>query len=153
MTFRTGLLALANSIRKGVPAGLDLRQQNKLTIIVRQWNGTRKRGAGSYTDLSRLELVERPRIEQVSTREIASGRGLYEEGDIKVKHITPSNGAGVGYTVAQIAPVAPNQLAEVIYQLEGPHQGWYRRIEARTTSDVSWHLVLRRTEDIPTVSE
>lgn len=154
MSFRTGLLQRVAAIRKNVPASLDLRQQNKLTIVVRVWHGTRIGGAGGFTD-SKLELVDRPRVKQLTTREIASSGGRYEAGDLRVQHLTPSNGAGVGYTVEQLAPPIEGvaaQRTQVLYLLEGPHRGTYRRIALETTSDVSWHIVLRRTQDAPSVT-
>lgn len=143
MSFRKDILEIANDIRRDVPAGLDLRQQNKLEIIRRVWAGGKPGSDGGKSDTT-LELVERYKVRQLSTREIAGSGGVFETGDLRIGPITPSNGAGVGYTVAQLAPDGGGNV-EVIYKLSGPHAGEYRRIALETVSDVSWFLVLRRT--------
>lgn len=157
-TFREDMLELANDIRRDVPGSLDLRQQHKLEIIIRTWNDGRPGTPGGSVDTApgdatktSLELVERYKVRQVTTREINESGGRLEEGDIRVGPITPTNGAGVGYTTSQLAPSTSSVSVEVIYKLSGPHQGYYRRVFLDSTSDVSWFLVLRRTARQPQV--
>lgn len=150
MTFRTGILATANAIRMNVPKSLDLRQNNALSIVQRVWAGGVRDAAGGFTDTT-LDLVERYRVRQVSTREIAGSGGVYENGDLRIGPITPSNGT-IGYTAAQIAPTFVAAATELRYVLAGNHAGIYRRVSFENTSDVSWYLVLRRTNDSPNVA-
>lgn len=148
MSLRTSLLGVLDTLR-GItgPSGLDLRT-SQLTIRTRTYTGGRRTSTAVTTD-SDVALPQIYKVRQVTTGEIANSGGRYEDGDIMVGPITPSNGAGVGYTEAQLAPKPSGDGVDVLYLLSGAHAGTYDRVELRSTEPFSYYLVLRRTRITP----
>ncbi len=144
MTFRTGLLAAIDSIR-GIagPAGLDVRTTG-VTVRTRTWSGGR-RDLGTKTD-SDLVLNQYYRVHDVTDREVSGSGGRYEMGDVRVDHITPSDGT-IGYTPAQLRPPVTSDATEVIYVLSGPAAGQYGIVELLRHRSFTYQLVLRRMAD------
>lgn len=120
---------------------------NSLTIRTRTWSGERLR-QGDPTDVD-LVLPARYPIRYLTSQEIFSADGRYETGDVLVRHITPSDGAGTGYTPAQLNPTVTSNNVEIIYLLVGEHAGEYTLIECRTFKPFSYELVLRRRTTSP----
>lgn len=147
MSFRTGLLAIADAVR-GIagPNGVDIRT-NQLVVVKRTWSGNRIR-QGNATDET-LELPKKYPVRPVSQDEISSSGGLYESGDVLVDHITPSDGASVGFTVAQLKPPISGDNQERIYKLVGEHAGEYALVELRTFRPFTFQMVLRRRSTTP----
>lgn len=147
MSFRTNLLATIDSIRAiSGPSRFDIRT-NALTIRTRTWSGT-SIGDGTATDVDLVLPAIYP-IRLVRASEVTSAAGRYELGDLIVRHITPSDGNGVGYTPAQLKPVITTNNVEVIYLIVGAHAGEYSLVECRTYRPFSYELVLRRSASTP----
>lgn len=147
MSLRTALLSIAEAARSiSGPTGVDIRT-NQLTIRTRTWSGGRVR-LGTPTD-SDLVLPAHYPIREVNSQELNSSGGRYEIGDIKVAHITPSDGAGVGYTPAQLKPAVTANNVEVIYIINGPSAGEYGIVELNTMRPFSYTLILRRSSRTP----
>lgn len=128
------------------PFGLDIRT-NRLTIRTRTWSGS-VLGDGTVTD-SDLVLLGHYPVRLVTAAEITSSGGQYEIGDIAVNHITPSNGAGVGYTPLQLKPLVTQDNVETIYVLTGSHGGEYALKTLETYRPFSYRLVLSRSTVTP----
>jgi len=128
------------------PTGLDIRT-NTLTIRTRTWSGS-SLGEGTATD-SDLVLAPHYPIRYITAAEVLSSGGQYEIGDLAVNHITPSNGAGVGYTPAQLKPVVLTDNVEVIYLIVGAHGGEYVLKTLETYRPFSFRLVLSRSTVTP----
>lgn len=147
MSFRTSILAAVEAARSiSGPSGLDIRT-HQLTIRKRTWSG----GAidvGTPTDED-LVLPPHYPVRLVKASEVNSAAGNYEVGDVIVRHITPSDGAGTGYTPLQLKPRITAHGQEVIYVLTGPHGGEYGLVEIRTHRPFSYDLVLRRSLRTP----
>ncbi len=142
MSFRLGILAAVDAARSlAGPSGLDIRT-NRVTVRTRTWSGGRLK-LGTATD-SDLELSPHFPVRYLSSHEVSSSAGEYEVGDIFVNHITPSNGAGVGFTPAQLKPVVTANNVEIIYLITGEHAGEYGLVELRTYRPFTYQLVLRR---------
>jgi hypothetical protein len=120
---------------------------NRVTIRTRTWSGTRLR-QGDPTDVD-LELPARYPVRYLTGQEISSSAGQYETGDVLVRHITPSDGTGVGYTPAQLQPAVTTNNVELIYILVGEHAGEYTLIDLRTFRPFSYEMVLRRKSTTP----
>lgn len=120
---------------------------NRVTIRKRTWSGTRLR-LGDPTDVD-LELPARYPVRYLTGQEISSSAGQYETGDVLVRHITPSNGASVGYPAAQLQPAITTNNVELIYLLVGEHAGEYTLIDLRTFKPFSYEMVLRRKTTTP----
>jgi hypothetical protein len=147
MSLRTQLLPAVEAARKLTgPSFADVRV-NQLTIRKRTWSGSRI-ALGDPTDED-LVLPPHYPIRYMTAQEIFSAGGLYETGDVLVDHITPSDGAGTGYTLEQLRPVVEANNVDVIYILTGTHAGEYRCIDVRTYRAFTSQLVLRRRATTP----
>lgn len=147
MSFRTSLLKTVEAARSlSGPSGVDIRV-NQLTIRTRTWSG-RLLGDGTATDVDLVIPAHYP-IRLVTEQEINTAGGQYEVGDILVDHITPSDGAGTGYTPTQLKPVVTTDNVEIIYLIAGPHAGEYSAVELRTYRPFTYQLVLRRKITTP----
>lgn len=150
VSFRTSLIGVVDSVRSITgPSGLDIRL-NQLTITVRTWSGARCR-QGTATDVS-ITLPKKFPIRELVSKEIAASGGEYQMGDIIVDHITPTNGAGVGYTPTQLKPIITDNNQERIYQIVGDQSavaGEYALVELRSFRPFTWQLVLRRRLTTP----
>lgn len=145
--FRNNLLAIAEKARSiAGPLGLDIRT-NRLVIRTRTWSGDVVH-QGTPTD-SDLVLPGHYPIRYVAAAEVASSGGTYEIGDISVNHITPSNGAGVGYTPTQLKPPITEDNVELIYLVIGEHGGEYVLRTLETYRPFSYRLVLSRSTVTP----
>lgn len=145
MSLRSSALKTANILRglASKPA-IDI-YTTTVTIRTRTWTGGRIRSEqGSYD--SDLLLTPTPRVREVSQREITGSGGRYQAGDVKVGPLTPSHASnpGVGYTAAQLAPVASANGVEIIYVLSGGVSGEYMRVDLETDRAFSYTLILRR---------
>lgn len=149
-TLRTNLLPVINNGRKIVD-GLGFRTSD-VSVVTRLWpSGTR--GVPSetdYVDSTVTPLVNpRPKVRQITSREIASSGGMYEDGDLRVDKLTPKFAAG-GYLPEEIAPIAPDKGTEILYLVTGPLAGEYRRINSNLDRALGYSLTLRRMRTTPT---
>jgi hypothetical protein len=113
-TLRDQLLPVVDLVRK-LPAQFGLRRYT-VTLRTRTWSGSYS-GEGTPTDVDVL-LTPTPRVEVLSTKDVASSGGTYREGDFRVTAITPRYTAPTtgGYTPAQLnlRPTAQNKDVSVI---------------------------------------
>ncbi len=140
MTFRDQMNRLADRVR-GVPQALDERTTS-VTVRTVTWLGGR-RGVDGGSVYSDLVLTPRPKVREVSQRDIASSAGRYTVGDVKVGPITPAYPGG-GYTVAQLDPTLTTNGLEVVYVLDGGVTGEYARVSVGTDRSHSYFVVLRK---------
>jgi hypothetical protein len=149
VSLRKSLLAAVENARKlSGPTFADIR--HKVTIRKRVWSGEYLRD-GTATDTD-LVLAQHYPVRHVSQAEVASSGGEYTLEDLIVNHITPTNGAGVGYTDEQLAPTVTDNKTEVIYLVhdaDGNLRGEYSLAELRWPRPFSKQLVLRRRRTTP----
>lgn len=145
MSLRLQLLAAAEAARKlSGPTFCDIRT-SQLTIRTRVWSGSYiKDGTPTDTD---LVLPAHYPIRFISGEEVNASGGEYSLDDVLVNHITPSNGAGVGYTKEQLSPPKPDNRTEIIYVLTGALEGLYELKDARFHRPFTYQLVLSRRLD------
>lgn len=142
MALRERLNRLAERVR-GIPASAAFDERTtSVTIRTRTWAGGRKGHPGLTTDVD-LTLSPRPKVREVSMREITASGGRYSAGDVRVGPITPQY-AGGGYTKAQLAPTTEVSGVEVIYVLEGGVTGEFARIDLSSDRSHSYFLTLRQ---------
>lgn len=98
---------------------------------------------------SDLVLNQYYRVRELNQKEVADAGGRLEDGMIQVGPITPSNGAGVGYTIAQIAPDETADGIEVYYILTGAIVGEYARVSVNTYRPFRYELILTRRRTTP----
>lgn len=143
MSFYDEMRAIADELRNiASPSELD-QIRHQVTIRTRTWSGG-ARGLGTSSD-SDFALPQKFRVDLMKVAEISTSGGLYEVGDVVVRHITPNVGTdSIGFTKAQLKPSVTSNAVELIYVISGPHAGTYRLVELRTWKNYSWELVLRR---------
>lgn len=147
MSFRTEFLGVVDDLRSlAGPDAFDIRL-NQLTIRVRTWSGEIV-GEGTSSD-DDLVIPQKYPIRFVTAQEIFSAGGMYEASDLFMDHITPSDGAGIGFSMDQLRPRVTTNNVEVIYILTGSHSGEYRCVEIRNYRPFTTQLVLRRRNETP----
>lgn len=147
MSFRTDFLKTVDDLRAiSGPSGFDIRV-NQVTIRTRTWDGGLI-GKGNAND-SDLVLPAQYPVRFLTAQDVFSSSGEYEVGDILVDHITPSDGAGTGYTPQQLRPDVTTDNVEIIYVISGQHAGEYRCIDLRAFRAFTTQLVLRRRGETP----
>jgi hypothetical protein len=116
-TLRDDLLPVINELR-ALPNQFGIRRYTT-TIRTRTWSGTYS-GEGTPTDVD-VVLTPVPRVDVISTDEVASSGGTYREGDFRITAITPAfvatpSSGGSGYSPSQLnlRPTAQNQDVTVI---------------------------------------
>lgn len=140
MTFRDGLLGVANAVR-GVPQSLGLRPTT-VTLRTRVWAGGEK-GEGAFSDTDTI-LTPTPRIRELSMQEVNASAGEYERGDIKIGPITPPNANG-GYSRETLEPTADENGIESFFVLEGENAGEYApKASFAAKGNVSFFVIVRR---------
>lgn len=147
MTLRQSLLATVEAARALTGPMFAGVRINQLTIRKRTWSGTYV-GDGTSSD-SDLVLPAHYRIRFIDGEEVLQSGGQYNVEDIIVDGITPSNGAGVGYTPAQLSPPCPTTNIEVIYLIIGDHPGEYTGVSLRSFRAFRHTLILRRRTTTP----
>lgn len=146
MTLRTSLLPVVDTLRALTgPGALDIRTA-QLTIRRRVWSGG-EIGAGTATDTD-LVLPKQYRVENLTSKEIASSGGRFEDGAIRVGPITPDYGTG-GYTPAMLKPAVTTDDTEIVYVLTGHVAGEYALAQLQTTKPFSTYMVLNRKRTTP----
>lgn len=147
MSFRISMLPIVDSVRRiAGPDAFDIRL-NQVTVRTRTWSGNVV-GLGVSSD-SDLVLPQRYPVREVTAQDISSSAGKYEVGDVLVDHITPSNGAGVGFSRDQLDPVVTTDNVEIIHLLTGTHAGEYHLIDLRNYRSFTTQMVLRRRGTTP----
>jgi hypothetical protein len=138
------------------PDVFDVRT-SRLVIITRVWTGGR-RGADAppgeprYRD-TRLELPQIYKMRELSSREIASSGGRYEQGDVRVGPITPRfvdpDGVEGGFTEEQLQPTVTRNGTEILYAIEGVHAGEYQLVDLQSMRAFGYAITLRRRTTTP----
>lgn len=145
MALRDSLLPVFESTRE-LMDNLGLRT-NALTIEVRTWPGPPGARGTSATTTATRAITPPPRVRTLSTHDVASSGGRYEDGDLRADKITPKWASG-GYEPAELRPtVTKNQ--EVVYVITGPNAGDYHLIDLGTDRNFGYSLVLRKQRNTP----
>jgi hypothetical protein len=123
MTFRNDFLPALQEIRQ-IPQLLGLRLFT-INVRVSLWSG-QSVGDGYLISVTDTPLVDAngtyPKLSYVSQRDIVQSAGLYEDGDIQLKYITPSftvpipGGTPISLFIPPIQPVP----AEIHLTVQGP---------------------------------
>jgi hypothetical protein len=120
----------------------------RVFVVQRKWLGGRRGFDGGFVDTAvyqgkvvqegggqgtenpqvGLEILPRPRVRLISSREIYNSGGIYHEGDCRVMFIQPywvgRDGRQQGYTLEDIAPDPDDQSpTETFYRLVAASSG------------------------------
>lgn len=163
-TFRERMLAVADKLRY-LPtatnysggAGFDVRP-NATRVVVRTWASGKVESPWpanpdtDYVDNPSTLLTPTPKVRRVTSGEIASSGGLYEQGDLIVGPITPAypGPPSGGYTTEQLDPVVTARKGvQVLWILVGPNGGTYRKVDLRRDPSFRYEAIIRRLRDTP----
>lgn len=148
----------------------------RVFVVTRVWEGGRRSADGGYEDralfrgniIARatgsnfalptvgLEIVPRPKVRFITTREQFASGGIYHDGDVKLTYIQPAwvdgqSGVEKGYTIGDVAPdPSPADGVETFYFLSGSITGEYFRVGTITEKFGHLELTLRSRLTTPT---
>lgn len=146
MTLRTDLLPVVDTLRALTgPSVLDIRTA-QLTIRTRVWSGGYI-GEGTAAD-SDLVLPKQYKVENLTSKEVASSGGRFEDGAMRIGPITPDYVTG-GYAPSDLKPTVTNDATEVIYILAGQVAGEYSLAQLRTDKPFSYFITVNRKRTTP----
>lgn len=149
MSFRTGLLARVDKIRRIPQSAYDMRQ-NTIDIIIRQWSGDVV-GNGTSVDLKRRLFINHDRnirVRQVSSKDIVASGGLLTESSLKIGPFTPSYPGG-GLDNPDFDPPVNGKSREIFFIIKGLGMGkqgrWFRRVNDNSLQNYTTWLFLTAT--------
>lgn len=145
MALRDALLPVFQSTRTLMDT-LGLRT-NELRIEVRTWSGPPGGRTSVIASTTSVTITPPPRIRTLSTNDVASSGGRYEDGDLRADKITPKFTGG-GYEPEDLRPVV-DKNQEVVYVIEGPNGGDYHLVGTETARNFGYALVLRKQRNTP----
>lgn len=156
MTFRDNFLPTYDKIRNTITNQFGLRQYDVSVRIVK-WTGSRP-GLGT-PDIQDIQITAnkssnlRPKVQLVSSREIALSGGKYRDGDFKVSSIIPKINEDTGYDPSEIA-LTPQKGAEVYFRLKGPGMhnpdgDWFDLVEVNFSKNFEYQFILRKSAKTP----
>lgn len=149
---------------RGIPGRIKLRDEGlrlyTVTIRVRSWSGSRPGvDASTSTDTDKSIWVDggthKPRVQQVSQRDIIASGGLYQDQDVKVGPITPlyTGGAADHADITVFDPSNLSAPAEVLFKIEGPGMAaggsWFKKVGQDVSKPLAYRFVLRGTGETP----
>ncbi len=137
--------AIADRLR---PLAADIRTVT-VSVRTRTWSGGRVgNGTASNVDVA---LPTYLKVEQLSSKEVASSGGRYRDGAVRIGPITPrytALGTTGGFTVAQLRPTVTS-AQEVVYLLAGDIAGEFALAELDTSKPLSWFVIANRQRSTP----
>jgi hypothetical protein len=109
-----------------------------VTVRVNAWSGTLPGQQGATKTPTETPLLAgggRPRVEQVSQRDVIASAGLYEEQDLRIGPLTPAftdpaTGAPGGIDPSLFDPLVNGGPTEVLFRVDGPGlpAAWYKKV-------------------------
>jgi len=150
---------------RGIPGRIKLRDQGlrlyTVSIKVKTWTGTRPGvDTSTATDADSTFWVDagkhKPRVVQVTQRDIIMSGGAYQDQDLKVGPITPPYRGGTAdhSAITVFDPLPNGSPVEIFFLVQGPGMAvegsWFEKFQMTVTKPFSYQFVIRRTGRIPT---
>ena len=138
--------------RRCAETGRDSVQWYRTVSVVirtRTWTGYAM-GIAPKTD-SDTTITVKPRVRQVTAREVAASGGLFTLEDVRVGPITPDYTCGTdtgGHLADDLDPEGDPKV-EILYLLSGDIEGTYRLIRSDFTKPMGYFLWLRNSASSP----
>ena len=162
--FRDQFLPLIDLIGQGLPNMFGLRQYD-VSLSVVAWTGSRP-GLGTNTVATYPITVNqnkagnnRPKVAQLSTREVLASAGLYVEGDYRIGPLTPHyvtvDGYAFGTLPGDIEKALQTNPQEIFFNLNGPGMSdptggdWFKLVKANFANNFHYDIVIRKTAQKP----
>jgi hypothetical protein len=145
----TCVLDCVRQCKETALASVEWYRTVAVTVRTVVWDGYTM-GKGTGTPTNRV-ISPKPKVRQVTAREVAASGGLFTLEDLKVGPITPDyvcgNDSG-GYSPAQLDPEG-GPKTEILYILTGDVDGTYRLIRSEFTKPTGYFLYLRLSARTP----
>lgn len=145
MTLRDDLLDLAEDVRE-IPGELGVRLFD-VDVFKRVWSGERVGIGVGYDNAKPLFVASfRPKVVQVTSRDIIASGGLYQEQDLRIGPLTPSK-----VVVPDFDPPMGTQPLELFFRITGPgYEGgaWFKKVNQLTTRPFRYEVVVRATAEL-----
>jgi hypothetical protein len=100
--------------------------------------------------------THKPRVVQVTQRDIIMSGGAYQDQDLKVGPITPPyrGGAADNSAITVFDPLPNGSPVEIFFNVSGPGMAvggsWFEKFQMTVTKPFSYQFVIRRSGRIPT---
>jgi hypothetical protein len=150
-TIRERWLPILDLYRAKLDTTWDLRRFS-VVLHVTTWSGAAVgEGTAGYVETTLgVNGGAKPKVVQLSQRDILASGGLYQDQDLRVGPLTPYSAgftAGVDPSTFDPAPGGPN--VEIRFKLFGPGLGGaagvYKKVGQEVTGNFGLYLVLRKT--------
>jgi hypothetical protein len=149
VTIREDFLPVVDWGRGLLDAAFGLRRYD-VVMVVTTWSGALP-GDGTASPAVETPIVvagsRRPKVEQLTQRDIVASGGLYQEQDLRVGPLTPAFTSG-GLDVTAFDPAAVGPSTEVLFRLTGPGTpatgALYRKVGQSVEKNFHYSFVLRR---------
>jgi hypothetical protein len=153
MTIRDQYLALLDKYRGQLNTIWDLRRYD-VSVRVNTWApGTLPGGPGATKTHVDTPLVvaggARPKVEQVSQRDVIASGGVYQDLDLRIGPITPqSAGFPAGVAPSTFDPAIAGSNVEVLFKITGPGfpaGAWFKKVGQQLAANFGFYLIVRKT--------
>jgi len=150
-TPREVFLPVLDLYRGGLNTLWDLRRYD-VAVVVNTWSGPLV-GQGTKTQVVTPLLVAggaRPRVEQVSQRDVIASGGLLQDLDFRVGPLTPVSPGfpSIGIDPTKFDPAAVGPNVEVLFKLTGPGMtggALFKKVGQDVSRNFRLTIVLRKT--------
>lgn len=149
MTIRDTYLALLDGYRGRLNSDWDLRRYDVEHVSTTWAGGLPGDGAASSPVVTPIVVDgdKRPKVAQLSQKDILASGGLYQDQDLRIGPLTPPilGGGGLPITVFDPAPVGPSTT--VMFRITGPGcEGgvMYRKVGQDVTGNFRYSIIVRR---------
>lgn len=150
MTIRNAVLPILDVWRGRLDTVFGLRRYD-VALLMREWPAGTIPGAHGVspteTTIPLLVGGGRPRIEQISTREIAASGGLYQDRDIRIGPFTPPFMSG-GADPEWLRPSVSADRVEYYIAISNADSGEagerYSIVQTDTSRSLRWTMVCRK---------
>lgn len=151
MTPRDAVLPVLDTFRGLLDTSFGLRRY-AVAVVVNTWSGALV-GEGTKTQVITSLVVAggaRPKVEQLTQRDVMASGGLYQDLDFRVGPLTPVSSSfpsvGVDPSTFDPAPVGAN--VEVLFTVTGPgmpNGAFFKKVSQEVARNFRFTLVLRKT--------
>lgn len=149
MTIRDTYLGVLDGYRGRLNTTWDLRRYT-VDHVQQSWTGALP-GEGTTTGPVYTPITvaggARPKVEQLSQRDIVASGGLYQDQDLRIGPLTPPIEGGGGTEIATFDPAPTGANTTVMFRITGPGceaGALYRKIGQDVAGNFRYSIIVRR---------
>ena len=153
MTPREAWLPVLDTMRGALNTVWDLRRYDVVVRVTTSTGGILPGAQGSTRTPVDTPLVvaggARPKVEQLSQRDILASGGLYQDQDLRIGPLTPvAAGYPSGIDPATFDPAFAGSNVEVRFKITGPGVpagAWFKKVGQDISRNFRFTLIVRKT--------